>query len=190
MTMTIRKQANQAKRDIAAATDLLNHPTRADAVRELKRAGYKALGKGAFAVAMVHPERPDVVIKIGQRDHKTRPDISDHFPEYVDFLKGTGTRSMFALKVYHMVWLSGREGGTYAAVVERCKASKGSKAQKAVTYSSYVVSGSSWNRAVAGSSKPATRFIKRFAFLGNLDLHSKNVMLRPNGQAVITDPLC
>lgn len=187
---TIRKQANQAKRDIAAATDLLDHPTRADAVRELKRAGYKVLGKGAFAVALAHPDRPDVVVKVGQRDHKTRTHISDHFPEYVDFLQGSGTRSKFALKVYHMGWLSGREGGTYAAVVERCKSSKGCKAQKAITYSSYVASGSTWSKAVTSSSKPATRFIKRFAFLGKLDLHSGNVMLRANGQAVITDPLC
>jgi hypothetical protein len=187
---TIRKQANQAKRDIAAADAPFTHATRDEIVRSLKRAGYKALGRGAFAVALAHPDRPDVVIKVGQRNSSKFQHLTDHFPEYVDFLKGTGTRSTFALKVYHMEWISGREGGTYAAVVERCKASKGSKAQKAVTYSSYVVSGSSWNRAVTSSSKPATRFIRRFADLGALDLHSKNVMLRANGQAVITDPLC
>ncbi|MBY5581872.1 hypothetical protein [Rhizobium leguminosarum] len=190
MTMTIRKQANQAKRDIAAATALFGNPSRSDVVRELKLAGYKTLGRGCFAVALAHPDHPDVVVKVGQRriGRGRRQELSDRFPEYVEFLKDSGTRSKFALKVYHMEWLSGCGGGTYAAVVERCKAGKGSAAHKAVTASGSVVKGYRW--CSKDASGHATRFIRRFAWMGKLDLHSGNVMLRPNGQAVITDPLC
>jgi hypothetical protein len=188
---TIRKQANQAKRDIDAVINEAFVPTRADMVRGLKAMGYRQLGRGAFAVALAHPERPDVVVKVGQCDpglkHQGRG-IRDRFPEYVDFLKGTGTRSKFALKVYHHQHINGMNGGTYASVVERCKPGRGVKAQTAITASAGVVKGLYWYRDSA--SAPATRFIERFAFLGTLDLHSGNVMLRANGQAVITDPLC
>ncbi|MBY5849805.1 hypothetical protein HFN51_04435 [Rhizobium leguminosarum] len=186
---TIRKQANQAYRDAITATFNAPNMTRPQIVRELREQGYKFLGRGCFAVAMAHPDQPDVVVKVGQRrSHRQYAKrFSDRFPEYVGFLKDSGTRSKYALKVYHFEEVSHVNGGTYVAVVERCFAGKGSEAQKSVSAAGQVVSRKSWG--TNGASKTAASFIKRFAYLGTLDLHSGNVMLRRDGTPVITDPL-
>lgn len=184
---TIRKQANQAIRDITATK---GRGDRAGMVKALKALGYEQLGRGCFAVALTHPERPDVVVKVGQRraGRSGFSHLRDHFPEYCGFLRDSGTRSKYALKVYHFDYFSQRNGGTYAAVVERCRAGKGCKAQRSIEASSYAAKGGRWG--TEGADPHATRFIRRFAHLGKLDLHSANVMLRANGQPVITDPLC
>jgi len=188
---TVRKQANQAIRDVASATNQ-SRIDRAGMVRSLKAMGYEQLGRGCFAVALAHPERPEVVVKVGQRraGRSGFSHLKDGFPKYCEFLRSSGTTSKYALKVYHFEEVSHWGGGTYAAVVERCRSGKGCKAQKSIEAASYLAKGSMSAWLIKDADRHATRFIRRFAHLAKLDLHSANVMLRANGHPVITDPLC
>ncbi|MQW33587.1 hypothetical protein [Sinorhizobium meliloti] len=189
--MHIRTQINALKR----TADTVEGFNRSEIVRNLKREGFKQLGRGVFAIALYHPSYPDLVIKVGQRNshRKWCSHLRDGFPAYVEFLRFTETKSKFALKVYHHRHVGASNGGTYITVAERCYSGRGCKAQTRVTASGSVVRGLPWG--TEGADPAATRFLKRFKASGytlghTLDLHSGNVMLRRDGTPVITDPLC
>lgn len=195
----IRTQIAKAKRDLKTTlAGLGNQPSRGAIKTALRQQGYKQRGQGAFAIVMVHPELPQVVVKIGQvmSGRKFLPStLSDRFMDYCEWIKHEGTASRYALKVYHNEWVSDQSGGTYVAVIEKCKPCYGSDKAEMVTTAAWAAKHTLTGRGCKprrSYSRAANDFLLRLGseIGGTLDIHPANIMQRTDGSIVVTDPLC
>lgn len=85
--MHIRAQINHARR----------HATFSAAA--LRKAGYHQIGRGAFSMAFVHPDAPDVVVKVGKHWNR-RVGYYDGFPYFAQQLLDGVFASKFFPKIY------------------------------------------------------------------------------------------
>ncbi|WP_027684312.1 hypothetical protein [Rhizobium leguminosarum] len=186
--MHIRSQIAKARRDTAELEG-----DRKAIIKALTGLGYTVLGKGAFAVVMIHEDAPNVVVKVSQQTSTKgfvrKRGLVDGFSYYVDWMRDSGTRSRYALKVYGHRFVNKCDGGIYISITERCFKARG-KTHRAVTTAANALSGHWWDE-----KKPADKWAKRYLYRLTsdtglkLDLHGANVMARANGSPVITDPL-
>ncbi len=156
------------------------------AVRFLTQRGFTVLGRGAFATTLGHPDHPEVVIKVASTWSRRFTYWRDGFSTYAHWLFAARSRSKFAPRIYHFQ----DDARHSVTVMERLYKLDDKTTQRRVNRTADALCG--WNVEADEIFAPTShfrKFVDRFRRLGQLDLHSGNVMRRVNGDLVITDPL-
>jgi hypothetical protein len=83
----MRKQINHARRHATCN------------VSALRRQGYRQIGRGAFSRVFIHPDAPDVVVKVGKR-YSRRLGLFDGFPHFASEILNKEISSKFYPKIY------------------------------------------------------------------------------------------
>lgn len=155
-------------------------------IKVLKALGYQQIGRGAFSRALVHPDAPDVVVKVGTFRSRYRH-LSRHkdgFPLFARHILKGHTSSKFYPKIYEL-----REDGTnFLCIMKRYEKLPGRRTSGTLTQTAIKLAG----RHTYGQFKPDLRRFGRalspFRFF-NFDLHAGNVMQDHRGTPIIIDPI-
>lgn len=184
-----RRAINFAKR-IASGVFRASYDRR-EAVGRLTKLGWKVIGRGAFATALIHEEAPEVVIKVsaaksGRRHLKT---MRDGFPEYVRHLLREGRRSVFAPRIYQFE--SSGDDRLCITVMERLYRQRACEfTDRARATAVNLAPGGYFREPASAELKGyARQFIESISWIGRLDLHPGNIMKRADGSRVFSDPL-
>lgn len=171
--MHLRAQINRAAQDMTT-----DH-------RHLRAKGYIQLGIGAFSRVFYHPDRPDVVIKIGQRHARTQNGrgLRDAFPDFAWAILNGDIRSKFFPKIYRVI----DDGARFCCVIKRYHKLDDRKVKRTIIKTG--------TNAAYYPGKPDNRrygrvLTKLRAIYGSLDLHSGNIMRDRHGTPILTDPVC
>ncbi|MBN7759759.1 hypothetical protein JYP52_01305 [Nitratireductor aquibiodomus] len=172
----MRKQINHARRNASFN------------VAELRRRGYKQIGRGAFSRVMVHPDAPDVVIKIGSRVSRYHhlSHLNDGFPEFAELI----FRRLISSKFYPKIYDLRIEGDHFICVMKRYQKRRGSKLPEALNSVVHTLRGT-FPAAPAQHMNRFRRALEPFIDYRYVpDLHSANVMQDEHGTPILTDPIC
>ena len=175
MTLSFRAQINHAKR----------HATHNVAL--LRSLGYKQIGRGAFSRVLVHPDAPDVVIKVGTYRHATVRDVQP--PRRLPVLRQNAASdrpSKFYPKIYHIE----DDGEHFVVVMKRYTASRRRKVKNQINGDRLrphepAVTPLISAATCAASTEPSNPRNDRFSF----DLHGRNIMQDEHGTPILTDPI-
>lgn len=189
----IQTQVAKMRRHVRTVMDsMVSAPNRHNIVSALVAIGYRELGRGHFSIALEHPKHPDVVLKVAY----TRPSSGrlDGFPAYAKWIMETKPKSKHALRVYHYEQVSDENEGTYVTITERLDHGRGNPEltdkKWAVTGALPYVRTASTDRLPRHVPRSAVEYLSKVADLGgHFDLHGDNVMVRKNGDVVVTDPI-
>lgn len=152
--------------------------------------GYKLLGRATRSAALMHPERPDEVLRIGRYDGKDATDgtdPADGWLFYYDMLVSQ-TDDPCAPKV-HKIDLFPTH---YEVRMERLYEA-GREHKRDLSEVNYGRRADVKNKGFAAfidKVRAAWRTIDGAGWNGGLDLHEGNIMRRADGQIVVTDPFC
>jgi len=153
---------------------------RSEYENKLRALNFEHLGKGMYANVFAIPNT-DKVIKVAS---------NDAWPDYIKWATKNGYAGKFAPKVYSLKF----HDGWYVAIMERLvdtmKNFRVSSEQYQLYYDHVARRSSDIPaRSSKGKPKDLIEFVHnlRDAGLAN-DLHQGNVMVRKDGQLVITDP--
>ena len=149
--------------------------TREQYTRKLESLNYPVIGKGMFANVFAIPHKPDKVVKVASLDN---------WPTYIKWATQNGFAGKFAPKVESLTFYD----GFYVAVMERLVATMHdlgpSNSDQKEFYRQL-----NWNTDTRKGATKLARFWKKLQDHGlSGDLHPGNVMVRKDGQIVITDP--
>ncbi|RWM32613.1 MAG: hypothetical protein EOR77_21525 [Mesorhizobium sp.] len=156
-------------------------------VAELRRQGYRQIGKGAFSRAFVHPDAPDVVIKVGKR-YCPRIGLYDGFPHFASEILNKEIASKFYPKIYGFQWSPDKQH--FWCVMKRYTKTRSRKDAYNIDATISTIAG----RATYHSGKPTARFKRAlypfvdFRFVP--DIHAGNVLHDDQGTPIIVDPIC
>jgi hypothetical protein len=157
--------------------------------RSLSRQGYEILGSGCYGVALAHPKRPNVVVKVAKYGFNPGSfnDLGEFFPRdgWLTYVKHLANDpSPHALRVHSVAVFEEQ----FFAVMERLLPGDYENDETAKSI-----------KAVTGSGNPehlpgtlgqfGERVLKvcRETDRG-IDCHAGNIMFRRDGTPVITDP--
>ncbi len=172
----MRKQINHARRH--ATLD----------VAELRRRGYQQIGKGAFSRAFVHPDAPDVVVKVGRIFSHTLQ-YADGFPAFATKILEGEIRSKFYPRIYDLRWSPDRD--RFLCIMKRY--GKGRKHRKTATSMQATLKSLKGERYIF-DEKPNPRFrhaLNPFSHpMYCADLHKANVLQDERGTPIMVDPVC
>ncbi|TPJ51750.1 MULTISPECIES: hypothetical protein [unclassified Mesorhizobium] len=165
----------------------INHARRNACFSEaaLRQKGYRQIGRGAFSKAFVHPDAPEVVIKVGKLYSK-RCGLTDGFPHFAQQLLEGEIHSKFFPKVYGLVIDPVKQ--LFWCIMKRYRKVRGAKKTAEQI--------STTHKAITGSisgTKPVGRFRKAMEQLIDhrfiSDIHAGNVLW--NGATpIVIDPIC
>ena len=170
--MHIRAQINHARRH--ATTNHL----------QLKLLGYQQIGHGAFARVFVHPDAPDVVIKVGniKSRHKSFDSLRDAFPDYARLCQRS--RSKFYPRIYD---LQEEDGGGYYAIMRRYQEQQQRATIKTISHTASTLRYT--DRFPATDLRRFGRALRPLADLFQFDIHNGNIMQNALGTPILTDPV-
>lgn len=158
--------------------------------------GFKYLGSGCYATAWEHPDLPDRVIKVGRSTH-------DGWLGYAKWCVANQGKPMVP-KIYELRRIEGVAHVAYIAVIEKLQPL--TMGHSVANYQQRRAMNAYWDEQVEGLERfinndlaeryvPDSRALEAAGRMlhaafgpGGTDLHRGNVMMRDNGQLVITDP--
>ena len=148
---------------------------------KLRARGCHLLGHGLYSNVFSVPNKPDIVIKVGEMDI---------WPDYVKWSIENGHAGKFAPKVYSLKF----HDGYYVAIVERLVCTiqelkftpNGERQQRPVEQVSVFNTMHFADDCYATDLVDYIRLLRKADLTG--DLHDGNVMVRRDGSMVITDP--
>ncbi|APH74152.1 hypothetical protein [Aquibium oceanicum] len=168
----MRKQINHARRNATFDRSLM------------RKRGYEQIGSGAFSRVYVHPDAPDVVVKVGQREGAphVRSRYRDAFPDFASWIRARTVGSKFFPKIYDV-----REEGEAFIVIMR-------RYYKPPYGTYYPVHGTASKLTGEWTSHKADNRFRRaleklLSFGVEFDIHSANVMVDGSGLPILTDPV-
>lgn len=156
----------------------------------LRKAGYHQISRGAYSTAFVHPDAPDVVIKVGKH-YSSRVGYYDGFPYFAEQLIDGTIRSKFFPKIYALEWNRARTN--FWCIMRRYE--KAPKAERTTTSATI----SATLNMLTGSPNhfggtPSARYRKAVEQLVDYrlvpDIHAGNIMRDYRSDTpVIIDPI-
>ncbi|TPL42592.1 hypothetical protein [Mesorhizobium sp. B2-4-5] len=176
--MHIKAQINHARRHACFSASAL------------RKAGYRQIGRGAFSTAFVHPDAPDVVVKVGKH-YNGRIGLADGFPFFAQQLLDKEISSKFFPKIYALQWDDTKT--SFWCVMRRY--AKVPRAERITTSANIAAT----LRKVSGGTihdggRPTARYRKAVEQLVDYrfvsDIHAGNVMRDHEGTPIIIDPIC
>lgn len=155
-----------------------NHMRKIEYENKLRELGFPQIGSGIFSNVFAFPNNPDKAIKVGKDD--------DAWPSYIKWATEKGYAGKFAPKVDSLKF----RDGFYVAIMERLIATMreivyegGDNSYQNRLYQSEIISR-------GGKAKDLIEFVTDLRDAGLTgDLHPGNVMVRKDGQIVVTDPV-
>lgn len=149
---------------------------------KLTNLGFKIIGNGMFANVFAIPNSDDKVIKVAS---------NDGWPDYIKWATEQGYAGKFAPKVYSLKF----KDGFYIAVMEKLATTiryletVSDRTEQSRMFRTYI---QRFDPPVKNTKNTPVDLIEfmdnlRGARLAN-DLHAANVMVRNDGQIVVTDP--
>ncbi|RWH50278.1 MAG: hypothetical protein EOQ80_04720 [Mesorhizobium sp.] len=157
-------------------------------VSELRRQGYRQIGRGAFSRAFVHPDAPDVVIKVGKR-YSPRVGLYDGFPHFAQCILDHEITSKFYPKIYGLQWSQDKQ--QFWCIMKRYTKTRARKDAYNINATMSTIAGCSKFYA---SGKPTGRFKRAlYPFVDSRfvpDIHTGNVLHDDKGTPIIVDPIC
>lgn len=151
--------------------------------------GYKCIGTGAFSRAYVHPDAPDIVVKVGRRSSKRFHNLKDGFPLFAEAILTSRISSKFYPKIYEFRWSEDRT--RFLCIMRRYHHHTRPKIAVA-----HVAATADNLRGLKhyGRGKPSGRFKRALAALIpypslSLDIHGGNVLGDDKGTPIFIDPL-
>lgn len=152
----------------------------------LENKGFKKLGSGLYSVVYAHPTNPDIAIKVGE---------PDPWPDYAVWATENGYAGKFAPLVHSLKSYKGNgHRDFYVAVMERLVDTiRGVREEYADhnqsrLHNPFNVDG--WELKRDDSRPDLQDFMHQMSNAGySGDLHDGNIMVRKDGEIVITDPV-
>jgi len=175
----MRKQINHARRHASFN------------IAELKRLGYRQVGRGAFSTVLYHPDAPDVVIKIGKR-LSPRLSYADGFPYLAQKILDREISSKFYPKIYDLRWSP--SGEHFLCIMKRYRKNRKHSVTKNIEktfITIHIGHEPSWHSGTVDSrfKRALQPFTDPRIFVN--DIHRGNVMFDPaTNTPILTDPVC
>ncbi|RWH52255.1 MAG: hypothetical protein E5V72_01405 [Mesorhizobium sp.] len=155
-------------------------------VSELRRQGYRQIGRGAFSRAFYHPDAPDVVIKVGKLYSK-RVGLTDGFPHFAQRIIDGELTSKFFPKVYDLCLDAERQ--LFWCIMKRYTKTSKTKASLDINATMNKITGD-----YSCSGKPNHRYRRALEQLIDYrfvhDIHKGNVLKDDDDTPIIIDPIC
>ena len=156
---------------------------------QLRRLGYRQIGRGSFSRAFVHPDAPDIVVKVGtSKSHRSHlSHLRDAFPDFARRILLKQISSKFYPKIYDVRTTP----YNHLVIMRRYYPNKDRGITRTIDQTASVVSSHTKYRPPKTDLRRFGRALK--ALTGAhilLDIHSKNIMRDLNGTPILIDPIC
>lgn len=158
--------------------------------KSLEKRGWKKLGAGAFSSVWARSETSTRVLKVTRRP--------DNWIDYIVWAAKNGYTGKFAPMVYSYKRVKGKKADFLLSVVERMDKTLSHVERKedakltsslfhTYAYSENLMAGVFLDEMEPGLADFTLKLHREFK--QSLDLHEGNLMVRPNGSFVVTDPV-